>query len=130
MPGGRGGGCPLSHPLIFFENSPIKTDASPWGYLPLKNETHLKNNPPPLPWNMKHPSTKWFLEKPQSIVTWNLAKILEMYMWRSSFLVNFQACRPIAGNFTIKWTPSQVFLESILTPPMLLPCIVLSPHKK
>ena len=38
-------------------------------------------------------------------------------MWRSSFLVNLQACRLIAGNFTIKWTPPQVFFDSILSSP-------------
>ena len=38
-------------------------------------------------------------------------------MWRSSFLVNLQACRLIAGNFTIKWTPSQVFFDKILSSP-------------
>ena len=48
-------------------------------------------------------------------------------MWRSSFLVNSQACRLIDGNFTIKWTPSQVFFHSILSPPMLPPFIDLSP---
>ena len=36
-------------------------------------------------------------------------------MW-SSLLVNLQACRLIAGNFTMKWTPSQVFFGSILSP--------------
>ena len=43
-------------------------------------------------------------------------------MWRSSFLVNLEACRLIAGNFTIKWTPSKVFFDGILSsshaPPM------------
>ena len=49
-------------------------------------------------------------------------------MWRSSFLANLQSCRLIASNFAIKWTPSQVFFDSILSPPMLLPpCIDLSP---
>ena len=48
-------------------------------------------------------------------------------MWRSLFLVNLQACRLIAGNFSIKWTPSQVFFDSVLSPPMLPPCIDLSP---
>ena len=45
-------------------------------------------------------------------------------MRRSSFLVNLQACRLIAGNFTIKWTPSQVFFNRILSLP---PCIDLKP---
>ena len=36
-------------------------------------------------------------------------------MW-SSFLVNLQACRLIAGNFTSIWTPSQIFFNSILPP--------------
>ena len=40
-------------------------------------------------------------------------------MWRSSFLVNLQACRLIAGNFTIKWTPSQVFFDNILSSPLM-----------
>ena len=35
-------------------------------------------------------------------------------MWRSSFLVNFQACRIIAGNCANKWTPSQVFFNTAL----------------
>ena len=39
-------------------------------------------------------------------------------MWRSSFLVNFQACRLIAGNFTNIRTPSQIFFNSILTSPL------------
>ena len=37
-------------------------------------------------------------------------------MRRSSFLVNLQACRLIASNFTIKWTHSQVFFDCILNP--------------
>ena len=51
-------------------------------------------------------------------------------MWRSSFLVNLQACRLVAGNFTNIWTPSQIFFSSILTPtlPQSLPtCIDSSP---
>ena len=47
-------------------------------------------------------------------------------MWRSSFLVNLQAFRLIAGNFTIKWTPSPVFFDSILSCPMLPSCFDLS----
>ena len=128
MPGGGGAPSPI---LWFFSKiPPSKPMPAHEVTFHLKMKPIWKTTPSPPRWNVKHPSTKWFLEKPQSIVTWNLAKILEKYVWRSSFLVNFQACRPIAGNFTIKWTPSQVFLESILTPPMLLPCIVLSPHKK
>ena len=46
----------------------------------------------------------------------HLARILEKYMWRSSFLVNLQACRLIAGNFTNIWTPSQIFFNSSLRP--------------
>ena len=38
-------------------------------------------------------------------------------MWRSSFLVNVQACRLIDSNFTNRWTLSQVFFNSILSPP-------------
>ena len=45
------------------------------------------------------------------MITYNLAK----YVWGSSFLVHLQAFRLMAGNFTIKWTPSQVFLDSILS---------------
>ena len=37
-------------------------------------------------------------------------------MWRSSLLVYLQAYRLIASNFTIKWTPSQVFFNSISSP--------------
>ena len=49
-------------------------------------------------------------------------------MWRSSFLVNLQACRLITNNFTIKWTASQVFFSTILSlPPILPPCFELSP---
>ena len=44
-------------------------------------------------------------------------------MWRSSFLVNLQACRLTAGNFTNRWTPSQLFFNSILSHFMLSPCI-------
>ena len=36
-------------------------------------------------------------------------------MW-SSFLVNLQACRLIAGNFTSIWAPSQIFFKSIPSP--------------
>ena len=53
----------------------------------------------------------------------NLAKTLEKYVWRSSFLVNFQACSLIVDNYTNRWTPLQVFFNSILSPPMLPPCI-------
>ena len=90
-----------------------------WGTQPsLKNEAPRLRNKPPLPhWNMKHPSLKWFLEKAQYIITYDLAKILEKYVWRSSFLVNLQAFRLIAGNFTIKWTPSLVFFYNILSFP-------------
>ena len=47
----------------------------------------------------------------------NLAKTVEKYVWRSSFLVNFQACSLIADNYTNRWTPSQIFFNSILSPP-------------
>ena len=51
-----------------------------------------KTTPPPPPqWNMKHPSMKWFLEK--ATINNNLKSC-----WRSSFLVNLEACRLIAGN--------------------------------
>ena len=36
-------------------------------------------------------------------------------MQRTSFLVNLQACRLIAN--TKRWTPSQVFFNSVLSPP-------------
>ena len=42
-------------------------------------------------------------------------------MWRSSFLVNLQSCRLIASNFAIKWTPSQVFFDSLLSAPCSSP---------
>ena len=53
----------------------------------------------------------------------NLAKILEKYVWRSSFSVKLQACRLIAANFTNRWTPSFFkgfyldFKNTILSPP-------------
>ena len=78
---------------FFFENPPRKP-MPPMGHLP-----PLKNNP---------------LEKAQ-IATSNLAKILEKYVWRSSFLANLEACRLIASNFSIKWTPSQAVFDSILS---------------
>ena len=114
--GGRGGALRF---FSFFKSPPdppppppIKTDAPPMVCTP-----HLKMKPPiwkhpPLHWNVKHPSMKWFLEKAQQRITQNLAKILEKYVWRSSFLVvNLQACR------LIKWTPSHVFFDNILSPP-------------
>ena len=42
-------------------------------------------------------------------------------MWKSLLLVNLEACRFIASNFTIKWTPSQVFFDSILSSPHATP---------
>ena len=45
----------------------------------------------------------------------------------SSFLVNLEACRLTAGNFTIKWTTSQVYFASILRSPHALPCFDLMP---
>ena len=44
-------------------------------------------------------------------------------MWRSSFLLNFQACRLIARNFSNRWTPSHVILR-----PHAPPCIGPSPR--
>ena len=64
---------------FFFENPPRKP-MPPMGHL-----SPLKNNP---------------LEKAQ-IATSNLAKILEKYVWRSSFLANLQACRLIAKLATL-----------------------------
>ena len=53
---------------------------------------------------------------------------------RSSFLVTLQGCRLIDCNITIKWTPSQVFFNSILPPPpaplQSSPCIYLRPPIK
>ena len=77
----------------FFLKTPRKP-MPPMGHFP-----PLKNNP---------------LEKAQ-IATSNLAKILEKYVWRSSFLANLEACRLIASNFSIKWTPSQAVFDSILS---------------
>ena len=42
-------------------------------------------------------------------------------------LGNLQACRIIVGNFTNKRTPSQVFFDSILSPPHALPIHWLNP---
>ena len=114
--GGDGGHLPPSYDFV--QKNPIKTDAPPWGAPPhlKKKPSHLKTPPPP--WTMKPPSRKRFLERTIN----NNLKILEKYVWRSSFLVNLQACRLIAGNFIIKWTPSQVFLNGILTPPSP-PCL-------
>ena len=75
----------------------------------------------------KPPSRKRFPEKKQ-IITENLAKILEKYKWRSSFLINLQTCRLLAGNFTNIWTPSQIVFNSILTPKPSPSCIYLNPH--
>ena len=84
--GGGMGVCPPPS-YNFFENTPSKTVA-PHGALPhLKMKPpHLKNNPPPPIWNMKHSSMKWLCKK--------------KFIF-SKFLV---ACRLIAGNFFIKWT--------------------------
>ena len=50
-------------------------------------------------------------------------------MWRSSFLVNLQACWFIHGNLTNKWI-FWIFFDSVLSPPMLPPCIDSSlPHQ-
>ena len=103
------GGAPQSYDRFRNLPAPYKTDVSLWGALP-----QLKNEFPPL--KREPPSMKWFLGKSQQI-TQNLAKILEKYAWRSLFLVNLQACRLIADNFTNKWTPSYVFFNSVLTPP-------------
>ena len=51
-------------------------------------------------------------------------------MWRSSFLVNLEACRLIVGSSTNIWTPSQVFFNSNLTtpaPPISLHVSILDP---
>ena len=48
-----------------------------------------------------------------------LAKIPEKCLWGSSFLVNLQASRLMASNFTNKWTSSHVFFITILSLP---PC--------
>ena len=51
-----------------------------------------------------------FMEPYNTINNLNLAKIVEKYVWRSSFLVKLQVCRLKAVNFN-KWTPSQVFFK-------------------
>ena len=107
------GGAPLI--LRFFSNPPSHQPKPmpPVGSPPLKNEAppSEKQTAPIETWN----TLQWndSLEKN----TTNLAKILEKYVWRSSFLVNLEACRFIVGNFTIKWTPLQVFFDSILRSP-------------
>ena len=45
-------------------------------------------------------------------------------------LVNLQACRIIVDNFTNKRTPSQVFFDSILSPPHALPIHWLNPSSQ
>ena len=60
-------------------------------------------------------------------MTSNLAKIPEKYVWRSSFLANLEACRLIAGNFSIKWTPSQAVFGSILSSLHVSPMFWLKP---
>ena len=55
------------------------------------------------------------ITRKKQTITSNLAKILEKYVWRSSFLANLEACRLIASNFSIKWTPSQAVFDSILS---------------
>ena len=54
--------------------------------------------------------------------SWNskTQKYLEN-VWRSSFLVNLQASRLIASNVTNRWTPSQAFFNSVLSPPPCFP---------
>ena len=47
--------------------------------------------------------------------------------WEVLSSVNLQTFRLVASNFTIKWTTSQVFFNSILSPSMLPPCIDLGP---
>ena len=64
--GGRGHGGMLPHPMTFFENLPIKTDALHGAHPPFKNEAcPIWKTPPPPHWKVKHPSMKWFLEKAQ-----------------------------------------------------------------
>ena len=83
-----------------------------------------KRTPPPL----KHETPFHEMIPRKSTINNNLqSKILEKDAWRSSFLVNLEACRLIACNFFIKWTPSQVFFDSILSSPNALPCFDLSP---
>ena len=115
----HGGGT--SWILRFFSKpSPTtKTDALPWVPRP-----HLKMKP--LIWKTNHPlkdETLFHEMIPRkSTIINNLKSLLKKYVWRSSFLVNLEDCRLIAGNFTIRWTPSQVFFDKILSsahaPPM------------
>ena len=122
-----GGATP--HPTIFFNPPPpIKTDARHGVHPPFKNEApHLKNKHP-APLKRETPFHEMIPRKSTINYNLNLAKILEKCVWRSSFLVNLQACRIIAGNFTIKWTPSQVFFDRILSPPHAPPMYWAPPH--
>ena len=83
--------------------------------------------PPPSPWpplKREAPFHEMNLTKSTINNLKSSKKYHQKYVWRSSVLITLQACRFIAGNFTIKWTPSQVFFNIILSPP---PCIDLSP---
>ena len=104
---------------IFFKTLP-----SPKLMLP-HDPPHLKMKPP-----LKRETPFYEMIPRKSTINYNLnlAKILEKCVWRSSFLVNLQACRIIAGNFTIKWTPSQVFFDRILSPPHAPPMYWAPPH--
>ena len=125
------GGCPPSYNFFWTPPPPPPPTSKmmpPMGHPPpLKNKATPSEKQPPPPINVKHSSMKWFLEKAQSIIIRNLAKILQKYVWRSSFLVHLHAYRLIAGNLTMKWTPSQLFFDSILNPNYAPPCIDLSP---
>ena len=100
--------------LRFFSN-PHQNRCPPWGIPPL-----LKMKTPPIwktaPFLLKHETPLHEMIPRKSAINNNVAKILEKYVWRSSYLVNLQACRLIVDNFTIKWTPSQVLFVSVLSP--------------
>ena len=121
------GGCPVI--LWFFLKPPSHLHQN-W-CPPMGGHPHLKMKPPiwktipPL-----KPETPFHEMIPRRSTTNNnlkSSKILEKYVWRSSFLVNLEACRLIAGNFTIKWTPSHVFFDCILSSPHAPPMCWLKP---
>ena len=121
------GGHPPNLTIFFKTLPPTKTDELAWVPRP-----HLKMKPPI--WKTNHPlkdETLFHEMIPRkSTIINNLKSLLKKYVWRSSFLVNLEACRLIAGNFTIRWTPSQVFFDKILSsahaPPMFW---LKSPHQ-
>ena len=83
-----------------FLSEPCLLNEGNGGKPPPPSYDFCRTPPPPPPLN--HPS------KPRTPMGQPFMK------W---FLVNFQACRLMPGNFTIKLTPSQVLFDSILSPP-------------